>query len=67
VPFETEVLGVRVTVKRLELRNNNSIVAICARGAQRQAIDLVDLPMPSRRPTGWEWLVAYRRWLREGR
>jgi hypothetical protein len=67
VPFETEVLGVRVTVKRLELRNNNSIVAICARGAQRQAINLVDLPMPSRRPTGWEWLVAYRRWLREGR
>src|SRR4051794_32729853 len=46
-PFETEVLGVTVTVKRLELRDDNSIVAVCARGAARQTIRLVDLPLPS--------------------
>jgi len=61
VPFETEVLGVKVTVKRLELRDD-SIVAVCAPGADRQVIGLVDLPMPSPRPEGWEWLEAYRRW-----
>jgi hypothetical protein len=32
LPFETEVLGVTVTVKRLELRDDNSIVAVCAPG-----------------------------------
>jgi hypothetical protein len=30
MPFETEVLGVTVTVKRLEIRDDNSIVAVCA-------------------------------------
>ena len=64
VPFVTEVLGVKVTVKRLELRDDNSIVAVCARASERQAIGLVDLPMPSPKLTGWEWLEAYRRWLR---
>ena len=67
VPFETELLGVRVTVKRLELRDDNSIVAVCGRGSERQAIGLVDLPIPSPRPAGWEWLEGYRRWLRASR
>ena len=50
MPFETDVLGVTVTVRRLELRDDNSIVAVCARGAERQAIGLVDLPpSPPRR------------------
>ena len=63
MPFETEILGIAVTVKRLELREDNAIVAVCARGAERQAIGIVDLPMPSPKPVGWEWLDAYRQWL----
>jgi hypothetical protein len=66
MPFKTEVLGVTVTVKRLELRDDNSIVAVCARGGQQQAIGLVDLPPPSPRPEGAEWVEAYRHW-RNGR
>ena len=62
VPFETEVLGVRVTVRRLELRDDNSIVAVCARGAERQRIGIVDLPLPSPKPEGAEWVEAYRHW-----
>jgi hypothetical protein len=62
MPFETEVLGVTVTVKRLELRDDNSMVAVCARGSERQAIGLVDLPLPSPRPEGAEWIEAYRHW-----
>ncbi len=63
VPFETEVLGVTVTVRRLELRDDNSIVAVCERGADRQRLGVVDLPLPSPRPDGAEWIEAYRRWL----
>ena len=63
MPFETEVLGVTVTVKRLDARDDNSIVAVCARGADRQTIGIVDLPLPSPRPEGAEWIEAYRRWL----
>ncbi len=63
MPFETEVLGVTVTVKRLELRDDNSIVVVCVRGTDRQTIGLVDLPLPSPRPEGAEWIEAYRYWL----
>jgi hypothetical protein len=66
MPFETEVLGVTATVKRLELRDDNSIVAVCARGSARQAIGIVDLLIPSPKPAGWQWLEAYRHWLRGG-
>jgi len=64
MPFETEVLGVTVTVKRLELRDDNSIVAVCARGADRLAIGIVDLPLPSPKPEGAKWIEAYRHWHR---
>lgn len=65
MPFETEVLGVTVTVKRLEIRDDNSIVAVCARGGQQQALGLVDLPLPSLMPEGAEWIEAYRHWRNE--
>jgi hypothetical protein len=32
VSFETEVLGVRVTVERIDLTDDEQIVAICSRG-----------------------------------
>jgi hypothetical protein len=62
MPFETKVLGVTVTVKRLELRDDNSIVAVCARGADRQTVGIVDLPLPSPKPEGAEWIEAYLHW-----
>lgn len=62
IRFETTVLGVDVTVKRLELRDDNSIVAICGHGKTRQAIGIIDLPLPSPLPRGAEWVEAYRRW-----
>jgi hypothetical protein len=38
------------------------IVAICKRGRSRQAIDILELPLPSPPPTGAEWIEAYRHW-----
>lgn len=62
VPFETEVLGVEVTVERVDLTDAEEIVAICARGRRRQAIPILELPLPTPPPTGSEWIEAYRRW-----
>lgn len=63
VPFKTTVLGVDVTVEDVDMRDDGCIVAICARGALRQAIRLLDLPLPTPLPAGAEWVYAYRHWL----
>jgi hypothetical protein len=63
VPFVTSVLGVDVTVEYIDLADDGSILAICARGGIRQAIRVVDLPLPEPAPTGAEWIEAYRHWL----
>ena len=62
LPFDTEVLGVVVQVVRLDLHGDNDIVAICTRGRERQAIRVLDLPLPSPRPAGSEWIETYRHW-----
>ncbi len=66
LPFETEVLGAKVTVERLDATLRGEIVAICARGRERQAVPLLDLPLPSPPPAGVEWVQAYRHWSRGG-
>jgi hypothetical protein len=63
-PFLTAVLGVEVTVEDIDLTDRNSIVAHCSRGAFRQAIDVLDLPLPTPPPHGAEWIEAYRHWAR---
>jgi len=63
LPFETTVLGVAVTVASIDLRESNQIVALCVRGRNRQAISVVDLPLPTPKPAGSEWIDAYRHWL----
>jgi hypothetical protein len=63
VPFVTSVLGVDVTVEDIDLADDGSILAICARGGIRQAIRVVDLPLPEPAPAGAEWIEAYRHWL----
>lgn len=64
LPFDTTLLGAVVKVVRLDLRGENDIVAICTRGRQRQPIRILDLPLPSPRPEGAEWIEAYRQWLK---
>jgi hypothetical protein len=64
LPLETEVLGVRATVERIDLTAADEIVALCRRGAKRQRIPILDLPLPKPPPAGAEWIEAYRRWAR---
>jgi len=66
VPFKTKVLGADVTVECIDLDRREQIVAVCARGRERQTISILDLPLPTPRPEGSEWIDAYRHWLGEG-
>lgn len=61
VPCETLVLGVEVVVRKVDLRFDE-IVAICHRGRDRQAIGILDLPLPDPAPAGTQWIAAYRHW-----
>jgi len=53
-----------VTVERLDLTETDEIVAICRRGKSRQKVPIFELPHPTPRPAGAEWIEAYRRWAR---
>jgi hypothetical protein len=64
LPFETTVLGVPVTVERVELTLRDEIVAVCRRVRMRQKVPLLDLRLPSPPPAGNECIAAYRHWLR---
>jgi len=61
-PFETSVLGMPVTVERVDMNRNDEIVAVCRRRKYRQTVPILDLPLPSPPPAGAEWLEAYRYW-----
>lgn len=62
LPFETRIFDVDVMVDRIELTPDDRIMAICSRGGSRQRISIVDLPLPTPRPQGAEWIEAYRCW-----
>jgi hypothetical protein len=65
LPFDTEILGVRVTVERVDLADDDEqIVAICRRGRSRQTNSILDLPLPTPVPVGADWIEAYRSWAR---
>jgi hypothetical protein len=66
VPFETVVLGVLITVERIDLDLGGQIVAVCSRGCDRQSIPILDLPLPAPPVGGSEWIAAYSRWLGRG-
>ena len=63
-PFMTAILGTPVRVERVTFNEAEEIVAICRRGRQRQMIPILNLPLPSPPPAGWEWIEAYRYWAR---
>jgi hypothetical protein len=64
LPFKTEVLGMEVTVERLDMTDDEQIVAVCSRGKSQQPVPILDLTLPDPPPEGAEWLEAFRRWAR---
>jgi hypothetical protein len=62
LPFETELFGFKVTVERVDMTEDDAIVAICKRGSKRQRVSILDLPLPWPPPEGAEWIAAYKYW-----
>lgn len=62
LPFKTKVLGREADVVAIEMGNDDRLCGVCKVGRKRQRISLVDMALPSNRPAGAEWIVAYRRW-----
>ena len=62
VPFATTLLGVEVTIERVDLNDADEIVAVCRRGREGLRVPVIDLPLPDPKPKGAEWIDAYRRW-----
>ena len=42
-PFPTQVLGLEVTVERVDMTAVDEIVAVCKRGAKRQKIGILEM------------------------
>jgi hypothetical protein len=61
VPFATTVLGVEVTVVKVDLTSDSRLVARCVREGFRQDIGLAELPLPEPPPDGARRVEAYRR------
>ena len=64
LPFETQILGVAVTVESIDFSGDDELVAVCRKGRARQKISLLELPLPSPPPEGAEWIAAYCYWRR---
>ena len=64
LPFVTTVLGVPVSVTAVDITDDDQIVAVCRRGRDLLRVTLLELPMPDPRPSGAEWIDAYRHWAR---
>jgi len=62
LPFETQVLGVTVSVESIDITDDYQLVAVCRKGNAHQRISLSELPLPSPPPAGVEWILAYRHW-----
>jgi len=46
------------------IKTESGIVADCVRDGQRQAVSVLDLPLPEPPPEGAQWIAAYRHWAR---
>src|SRR6266571_2868501 len=54
LPFKTEVLGVEVTVERLDMTDDEQIVAVSSRGKSQQPVPILNLTLPDPPPDGAE-------------
>lgn len=64
LPFTTTLCGEEVTVERLDITPDSRIMAICRRDQDQQKLPLLEVPLPEPPPKGWEWISAYRYWVR---
>ena len=66
LPFTTTILGMQVSVEKIDIDDSNTIVAVCSLGRARQSVRILDIHLPDPPPAGAEWIDAYRLWLNAG-
>jgi hypothetical protein len=64
-PFKTQLAGVPVVVRGLDIGEDNEVMAVCVRDGERVGVPLLDLPIPKPPPKGAEWIEAFRLWVSE--
>lgn len=64
LPFETMVLGVPLLVERIDPAEPEEFVAICRRGRHRQALPILEPPLPTPRTSGAERIETCHRCVR---
>jgi len=50
LPFETEILGMTVTVESIDIAEDDQLVAVCRKDKTKQRISLSEPPLPCRFP-----------------
>ena len=51
-------------MEKIDMTEDDEIVAVCKRGGKRQRVSILDLPLPAPPPKGAEWIAAYHYWRR---
>ena len=62
VPFETDLLGEKVTVESIGPNDANELVATCKKGKHTLKVSLDELLLPNPPPKGSKWVQAYLLW-----
>ena len=65
LPFRTSIGKLPVTVRSIEVGDDEEIVAICQHQDDRFEVPLLDLVIPRPAPPGADWIEAYRLWVSE--
>jgi hypothetical protein len=65
LPFRTTLGKDLVTVRAIEVDDDDEILAICHHQDERFEIPLLDLVIPKPAPPGAEWIEALRLWVSE--
>lgn len=64
-PFPARVIGENVEVTALESAPDGfGVKAVCQYKGKEYRIDVTSLEFTKQRPKGFEWLEAYREWLK---
>jgi hypothetical protein len=65
LPFRTTLGKVAVTVRAIEVGEDEEILAVCYHQDERHEVPLLDLAIPKPAPPGAEWIEALRLWISE--
>jgi hypothetical protein len=64
MPFLARIPGVSAAAERVDLADDDRIIAICRRSSSKQAEPILKLPLPTPHPAGADPIDAYRLWTR---